>query len=190
MTELPKGIRRRSFLTAAGGAAGAVYGRILWGQQRNYLTSDQALKLVFPKADQILPETHTLTPEQESRVETGLQLRLSTPTQSVYRGLVGGATDGYAMILDEIGKSEFITLVVGLNADFRIRRVALMTFREIRGWEVSDARFTNQFKGKSDKDPIAIGRDIVGITGATLSSRAFCRGARKAILVCEALYGS
>jgi Na+-translocating ferredoxin:NAD+ oxidoreductase RnfG subunit len=93
------------------------------------------------------------------------------------------------MILDEIGKDMPITFVVGVTPDFRIRRVALMVFRESRGAEVEDTRFTNQFRGKSARVRLAVGGDIVGVTGATLSSRAFCRGAKKALAICQAVYG-
>ena len=65
-----------------------------------------------------------------------------------------------------------------------------MVFRETRGWEVQDARFSNQFNGKTSKDRLLVGSDIVGITGATLSAQAFCRGTKKAIALCEIVYGA
>jgi Na+-translocating ferredoxin:NAD+ oxidoreductase RnfG subunit len=160
----------------------------LLGQQRVYLTEQQALKLIFPHSEQVLEEDHDLTPEQERTVALALRYRLASRTQRVWRGVTAGRTDGYAMILNEIGKEQYITFVVGITPEFRVLRVALMVFRENRGGEVEDARFTNQFRGKASSDRLMIGADINGITGATLSSQAFCRGTKKALVICETLY--
>jgi thiamine biosynthesis lipoprotein len=187
-------MKRRTFVTGvirtAAAAAITVVQVPAWAQQRVYLTEQQALKLVFPKADRVVKDDKELTPADASAIEKRLGYRLSSRSQRVYRAEIGGQTDGYAMIVEEIGKEQFITFVVGINPDFKVRRVALMVFRESRGAEVEDVRFTNQFRGKSGKDAIVIGVDVIGITGATLSSRAFCRGVKKAILICEAFYKS
>ena len=189
-------IRRRQFVTrvirnAGGAAAGsALLGEIfpLLAQQRVYLNEQQALKLIFPRSEQILSEDHDLTSEQERSIALSLRYRLANRSQRVWRGITSSRTDGYAMILDEIGKEQYITFIVGVTPEFRVLRVALMVFRESRGGEVEDARFTNQFRGKTSSDRLIIGADIDGITGATLSSQAFCRGTKKALVICEALY--
>ncbi len=187
-------MKRREFvvgiLRGTGAAAISFTPLPVWAQQRVYLTEEQALKLVFPKADRILAEDKELSEAQAVAIEQRLRYRLASRRQRVYRAESSGQTTGYAMIVNEVGKEQFITFIVGINPDFKVRRVALMVFRESRGGEVQDTRFANQFKGKSDKDPIAIGVDVIGITGATLSSRAFCRGVKKALLICETLYKS
>lgn len=189
-------IRRRQFVTRVirdvgrAAAGNALLGEIfpLLAQQRVYLSEQQALKLVFPRSEQILAEDHDLTPEQERSIALSLRYRLASRTQRVWRGVSGARTDGYAMVLNEIGKEQYITFITGVTPDFRVQRVALMVFRENRGWEVEDARFTNQFRGKTSSDRLIVGADINGITGATLSSQALCRGTKKALVICETLY--
>ncbi|HMG35989.1 MAG TPA: FMN-binding protein [Blastocatellia bacterium] len=186
-------MKRREFISRvviAGGALGLGFPASVFGQERVYLTEDRALKVIFPNAKTIVKDEKELSSAQLVQVERSLGVRLRSSKQIVYRGVSGDATEGYAMILNEIGKEQFITFIVGISGDFRIQRVALMVFRESRGWEVEDPRFTNQFRGKSSRDRLLIGSDIIGVTGATLSSRAFCRGAKKALLICEALYKS
>ena len=189
-------IQRRHFVTrlirdTGGATAGAVLlGDIfpLLAQQRVYLGEPQALKLVFPRSERVLPEDHDLTADQERSIALSLRYRLASRTQRVWRGTTGGGTDGYAMILNEIGKEQYITFIAGITPEFRVLRVALMVFRESRGWEVEDARFTNQFRGKTSSDRLLVGADINGITGATLSSQAISRGTKKALVICETLY--
>ena len=185
-------MKRRTFITQLIASAGtaALVGRAatVFAQNRVYLTEEQAVHLIFPISEKVVKETQVLSDDQLEKVERGLRFRLSSRTVTVYRGESSGETDGYAMIANEIGKDQFITFIVGIRPDFKVQRVALMVFRENRGWEVDDARFTGQFQGKSGKDRLLIGSDIEGVTGATLSSRAFCRGTKKALLMCEAIY--
>ncbi len=172
-------MKRRTFVTQiiTGTAALTSPAHYTFAQERRYLTEEQALKLVFPSSAKIVKEAKELSDEQLQAVQKALGV-----------GETNGATDGYAMIANEIGKEQFITFIVGIAKEFKIQRVALMVFRESRGWEVADARFTGQFRGKTVRDRFLVGSDIIGITGATLSARAFGRGARKALVLCEALY--
>src|SRR6266498_2341357 len=183
-------MKRRTFVTQiiTGTAALTSPAHYTFAQERRYLTEEQALKLVFPSSAKIVKEAKELSDEQRQAVQKALGVRLQSRSQTFYRGETNGATDGYAMIANEIGKEQFITFIVGIAKEFKIQRVALMVFRESRGWEVADARFTGQFRGKTVRDRFLVGSDIIGITGATLSARAFGRGARKALVLCEALY--
>jgi Na+-translocating ferredoxin:NAD+ oxidoreductase RnfG subunit len=185
-------MKRRTFITQLIASVGTVAlvgrGATAFAQDRLYLTEEQALHLIFPQSDKVLKETQVLGDDQLQKVEKALRFRLSNQTVIFYRGESSGETDGYAMIANEIGKDQFITFIVGIRPDFKVQRVALMVFRETRGWEVDDPRFTDQFRGKSGKDRLLVSSDIEGVTGATLSSRAFCRGTKKALLICEAIY--
>jgi FAD:protein FMN transferase len=185
-------VKRRTFITQLITSAGsaALGGRVsfVWAQNRLYLTEEQALRLTFPKSERVLKETHVLSDDELEVVEKRLRFRLSDRSFTFYRGESSSGTDGYATIANEIGKDQFITFIVGIRPDFKVQRVALMVFRESRGWEVDDPRFTDQFRGKSVKDRLVVSSDIEAVTGATLSSRAFCRGTKKALVICEAIY--
>jgi len=182
-------MQRRHFVTRLiQGTGTAFLSSTLLAQQRVYLSEPLALKMVFPHSESVTAEDHNLTAEQEESIALKLRYRLASKNQRVWRGETTGRTDGYAMVLNEIGKEQYITFIVGITADFHVQRVALMVFRENRGWEVEDARFTNQFRGKTSADRLTVGTDINGITGATLSSQALCRGTKKALVICETLY--
>ena len=175
-------------ITGAGGTALSTYARPVFAQERRYLTEEQALRLVFPRSQRIVKDEKELDDDQLRSVASRIGLRLRNRSQVVYRGETGPDTDGFAMIANEIGKEQCITFIVRITKDFKVQRVALMVFRESRGWEVEDPRFTNQFRGRTARDPLVVGADIIGITGATLSSRAFCRGTKTALAICETLY--
>jgi thiamine biosynthesis lipoprotein len=150
-----------------------------------YATEEQALKVVFPKATQITREVKSLSPEQRDKLQKDSHLRFP---EHEYTFLT--TPQGRALVMNEIGKSEAITFMVGTTPDGKVSDVVVMEFRESRGWEVKEKRFTSQFKGKKAKDPIRVNQDIMNYTGATLSSEALARGVKRALLLNELFYGS
>ena len=90
--------------------------------------------------------------------------------------------------MNEIGKTEPITFMVGINDQGKVTEVVIMVFRENRGWEVKEKRFLNQFKNKTVHSPIRVEEDIINYTGATLSSKAVARGVKRALALVNALY--
>ena len=179
----------RAFLAIAiaiGGAAAPLGA----GQDSVYLTLDQAPKSLFPGAD-IQRKNVPSTPEFQEKLKAKLGRTTPTvwePSYSTFTATQGGKTIGYAIVVDEIGKVNPFTLIVAATPDFRVREVAVMVYREPRGGEITQKRFLAQYKGKGNKDPILLDRDIVGISGATLSVIGANRAVHKALSVLELVY--
>src|SRR5262249_11367822 len=95
---------------------------------------------------------------------------------------------GYALVMNEVGKSEPITFMVAVTPEHRVLDVLVMVFRENRGAEVRETRFLRQFKGKQAKDALAVNGDIVNYSGATLSSKAIARGVKRALALVKHFY--
>ena len=152
------------------------------------LTEPQALKIVFPKAQSVETQVRTLTESQREDLQKKTGMRFPEREYSIFIGHGKERIDGYAVIMNEIGKHEYITFIVGVSPKGDIRDVAVMDYRETRGWEVKEQRFLRQFRGKSLADPIAVDRDIANYTGATLSSHAIARGVKKALALVQAFY--
>ncbi len=153
-----------------------------------YLTEAQALKIVLPKSEAIDREARSLTDAQRAQLQAKTGLRFPEKQFLFFIGKSKGKVDGYAVIMNEIGKHEFITFIVGVTPKGEVSDCAVMEFRESRGWEVREQRFLRQFRGKKGADPIQVNRDIVNYTGATLSSHAIARGVKRALLLTELFY--
>src|SRR3954453_9088795 len=154
------------------------------------LTQEQAIKVVFPKSDSVQAEVKALTPEQRKTLEENTGLRFPEQEYPFFVATTKGQADGYAVILNEIGKHENITFIVGVAPKGKVIEVAVMEYRESRGEEVKEQRFLSQFKGKKSGDPIRVNQDIVNYTGATLSSYAIARGVRRALALTQLFYGA
>jgi len=153
-----------------------------------YLTLEQALKIVFPHSWEVTLEQITLTPEQRRRIETESGRPVSEPTVTVYIGQTQGRTDGYAVVTKEIGMYKPITSIVGITPEGRIGEVAVMVYRESRGGDVRRKRFLSQYRGKRLTDPIRINKDIINVTGATLSVRSMNAQVRKALAIIHEVF--
>jgi thiamine biosynthesis lipoprotein len=154
------------------------------------LTQDQALKVVFPKSESVKAETKILAQDQRKTLEENTGLRFAEAEYPTFVATSKGQPDGYAIILNEIGKHENITFIVGVSPKGRVMEVAVMEYRESRGEEVKEQRFLSQFKGKKSGDAIRVNQDIVNYTGATLSSYAIARGVRRALALTQLFYGA
>ena len=157
-------------------------------QLQAFLTEEQALAVVFPDCDEIVADNLVMTPEEKTHLETLLSRRLCEDGFVVYLGKKGGVLQGYAIITEEIGKFHPFTFIVGVQPDGKINNLAILVYRESRGGEIAKKRFLYQFVGKSFKNPIRINKDIINITGATMSVQWMCAGVRKALAVISEYY--
>lgn len=154
------------------------------------LTREQALREIFPEAARTAAETRALQPAVRHDLETRLGRRV--PEDSVSALLVYdavGSLRGYAVVTEEIGKYEPITFMVGVTPDFKVRDVAVMVYRESRGGDVKRKRFLRQYRGKTARDPIDLNRDVINVSGATLSVRAMNAGVKRVLAELSALFG-
>ena len=162
---------------------------VLPASAETYLSEQQAVKVALPDAASVIPEQKQLTAGQRDSLQKASGLRFPEPN---YKFLVGhdkaGKTTGYALILNEVGKEEPITFIVGVTPEGIAGEVAVMEYRESRGSEIHEKRFTHQFKGKKSTDAIQVNHDIINYTGATLSSHAMARGVKKALLLVQTFY--
>ncbi len=157
-------------------------------QLQTYLTEEQALTLIFPECDEIVADEFVMTPEEKSSLEKLLSRRLYEDGFRTYIGKRDGAIQGYAIITEEIGKFHPFTFIVGVGADGKITNIAVLVYRESRGGEIAKKRFLYQFMEKSLKNPIRINKDIINITGATMSVQYMCAGVRKVLAVINEYY--
>ncbi len=153
-----------------------------------YLTEEQALREVFPHCDEILFNIIPLTKEEKSQLQNRLRRKIYEEYFIVYMGIKSGEVTGYAIITEEIGKFHPYTFIVSVGLNGKINKIAILVYRESRGSEIAKKRFLYQFKGKSLKNKIRINRDIINISGATMSVVTMCKGVKKILAVIDEFY--
>jgi H+/Na+-translocating ferredoxin:NAD+ oxidoreductase subunit G len=153
-----------------------------------YLTEEQALKLLFPKSQQVRAEELRLIPDQKVRIQEKIGWKFPEESFRAFKAESNGKVDGYAVIQETIGKHRPITYIVGVTPDGKVSDVEILVYRESKGSEVRMKRFNSQYEGKSPLDPIRINKDIINITGATMSVRSVSAGVKRALVLVDEFY--
>jgi len=86
---------------------------------------------------------------------------------------------GFARVLDVRGKDQPITLLVATDTALTLRDIDILVYREPYGGEVAYDSWRRQFRGRGPEDSLTVGRDIRGISGATISVNAVTLGVRR-----------
>ncbi len=158
------------------------------GQEDVYYTPDDAAKLMFPESHRIRKESLTLTPAQKDAIQERIGWKFPEQTFECYIGESNGKTDGWAIVQHTIGKHKPMSYMVGVDPEGEVTNVEVLVYRESRGSEVRTDRFKYQYEGKTLYDPIRINRDIINISGATMSVRSMSAGVKRVLVMVDEVY--
>jgi Na+-translocating ferredoxin:NAD+ oxidoreductase RnfG subunit len=90
----------------------------------------------------------------------------------------------YTALLDNsLGKSMPITFLVILNEQGHVDYTEIIKYREPYGGEINSYSWTHQFVGSRTTSGYNVGKDIDGISGATISVHSVTKGIHKLILL-------
>lgn len=166
--------------------------RYLTDQEMNmaevYLQEEEGIKIMFPKSERVRKEFIKLNPEKKSLVEERIGWKFPEESFEVYIGETAGQIDGYAAVQNTIGKHKPMTYLVGVDNKGFVSNIELLVFRESRGSEVRKKRFNSQYEGKSVVDPVRINKDIINISGATMSVRSMSAGIKRVLVLIDEFY--
>jgi Na+-translocating ferredoxin:NAD+ oxidoreductase RnfG subunit len=153
-----------------------------------FLTEEDALKLMFPQSERIRKEVLKLSSEKKLQIEERIGWKFPEESFEVYVGETGTQINGYALVQNTIGKHKPMTYMVGVDSTGHVLNVELLVFREARGSEVRTKRFNVQYEGKTASDPVRLNKDIINISGATMSVRSMTAGIKRVLVLVDEFY--
>ncbi len=153
-----------------------------------FMSEEEAVKAILPKSQRIRKEVLQLNQEKKDLIEQRIGWKFPENTFELYIGETADKIDGYAMVHNTIGKYKHMTYMVGVDAKGACSDVELLVFRETRGSEVGRKRFNSQYEGKTVSDPIRLNKDIINITGATMSARSISAGVKRVLVLVDEFY--
>ena len=143
-------------------------------QAKVYLSAEQAQAVLFPGATCTAADL-TLSAAQIAAIQKQSGQRVLSPRLHAWRV----STGGWFIVDQVIGKHEFITYAVGLDAGGAVTGIEILEYRESYGGEVRDPQWRAQFLGKRNGAKVQVGSDIRNTAGATLSSKHIADGVRR-----------
>src|SRR5215831_11975066 len=143
-----------------------------------YLSVEAAQKGLFPQADRFNEVVLSLSPEQRERVAALAGPQPPHRSLRAFRALHGDQSLGFVFVDEVIGKEDFITYAVAIDASGRLSAPEVLAYRESHGGEIRNAAWRQQFAGRQGLDQLRVQTDIKNIAGATLSSQHVTEGVR------------
>ena len=140
-------------------------------------TLGQTPQLSAAQLAAVLPQAQRFSPKQGNP-----PVYIGYESEAQDAEIVGYAFETTDFEPQEIGYSAPIEVLVGVDLAGELTGIEILFYREsyksIRGDFLNSERFPNQFDGKSVADGFRVGRDIDGVSRATISSWAVSRGIR------------
>lgn len=147
-----------------------------------YLTVEQAQQALLP-GETLSPVPATLSDEQARQITKQSGVNVLRNELQIWR-----SGSGAWFIVDEVvGKHEFITWAIALEANGSVRQLEVMDYRETYGDQVRNEAWRRQFVGKTSADPLKLTKDIQNISGATLSCRHIADGVKRVLATWDVL---
>ena len=153
-----------------------------------FMTEEDAVKIMLAGSDRVRKDVIRLSREKKDAIEQRIGWKFPEESFELYIGETVGRIDGYAMVHNTIGKHKHMTYMVGVDNRGACTDVELLVFREAKGSEVRRKRFNAQYEGKTVFDPIRINKDIINISGATMSVRSISAGVKRVLVLVDEFY--
>lgn len=161
------------------------------GPEREVMSAKQAMREIFGNTITIVSDTIAIPFEIRDSLSTQLHHAVKDSMLLTWKVYSKSSQHlrGFAVQTEELGKYRPITILIAADTDFTVAGVRILIYRESRGGEVARKRFLHQYQGKSLQNPIRINRDIISISGATISVRGVNAGVRKSLTLLRWYYG-
>lgn len=152
-----------------------------------FLSMDEALKLAFPGCT-VERKTVYLTAEQlkkaQDLADTEILSRLLNPYVSTCHGQLGATAYFDTHKVRTLPE----TLMIVVEPSGKVRRLEVISFSEPEDY-LPRTNWYGQFVGKSLTDALNLKKEIRGIAGATLSSRATTNAVRRVLALHQVANG-
>jgi len=144
-----------------------------------YHTVESAQKACFPNATEFSSADVKLSAEQMKAIEKDSGVRVRLSTEKVWRASKDGKFLGWFIVDEVLGKHEYITWALALDADGGVKSIEIMEYKETYGYEIRNADWRAQFLGKKHGAKLKLDDDIKNVSGATLSCRHITDGVKR-----------
>ncbi|MDM8160044.1 FMN-binding protein [Labilibaculum sp. K2S] len=140
---------------------------------------DKEVQKIFPAEDLIMDDIDNLNLDAFN-CEGVRDVNLSTLKKA-------DKLMGFACFASSKGKNDFFDYMVVFNENLEIQKVVVLIYRSSYGGEIMAKSWLKQFIGKIGGEEMEFGKDIDGISGATISAPAMAKGVKTLSLLLSEL---
>ena len=161
-----------------GSLAVMIFGNMVWAE--TVIELKAYLKQGLAGSASLTKELFNLSLDQKNQMKK-IAAESSDDSFVFYYGKSAqGKLEIACTVVSQQGKEGPMTIGVCFDPSGLVNKVTILEFSEERGKPVKEQTFLKQFNGKKVSDAFQVGKDIDGISGATISSKAVSEAVRKA----------
>ena len=146
-----------------------------------------ALHAVYGNDVKIEKKNVLLTVDKAETVYKQAQMKKGSKIFRTYRVTKDKKPIAYAVLISRVVRTKDAAILYMISPEGVIDAVEVIAFNEPPEYTPSK-QYVEQFKGKSSKDTLRVGKDIPTVTGATMGARNVTDGARLALAVFGMLF--
>ncbi len=149
--------------------------------------AESSVKNIF--GDQIILnfEKFKLPKDLKNSIAKEAQQRFFREEVYLWKATKGDSSLGFAILDNVLGKAMPITFLVIFDNEGKVLSSEIIKYREAYGGQVGNENWNEQFIGKNAESPFKVGKDIDGISGATISVNSVSKGIQKLCLLAKAI---
>jgi len=156
-------------------------------QAKLLVTPFDALHAVYGEEVQIEKKNVLLTIDKAEAVYKKAEMKTGSKIFRTFTVIKEGRPVAYAILVSRVVRTKDAAILYMISPEGVIDAVEVIAFNEPPEYTPSK-QYIGQFKGKSSKDTLRVGKDIPTVTGATMGARNVTDGARLALAVFEMLF--
>ena len=137
----------------------------------------ETLRQAIPEATRFESSDLLLDDELLRRIEQRAKVKVKERMVTFYTAWKGDKIIGYVVIHSHVVRTKNETFALAFHPDGRIRQIQVVSFLEPQEYLPTD-KWLAQFQGKGVDQHLAVGDDILPISGATMSARGVAQESR------------
>jgi Na+-translocating ferredoxin:NAD+ oxidoreductase RnfG subunit len=141
------------------------------------------IQTIFSKDDSLEQIIWSIPTKIKKEIEIQTKQRFFRNNLHIWKIYKNNSIIGTAILDNVLGKSMPISFLVIFNLNGQILNTKIIKYREPYGGEISSLNWLNQFTNRTDSSSFKIGKEIDGISGATISVNSVSIGIHKLALL-------
>ncbi|PJA95963.1 MAG: hypothetical protein CO129_08995 [Ignavibacteriales bacterium CG_4_9_14_3_um_filter_34_10] len=150
-----------------------------------YDQAEESIRKNIPNISEIKRNSYKIDPKTKSEIEKFAGQKFFKDEVVYWKIPTNSKQIKYAFIDNVYGKALPITFLVILSEEGKIEKVEIIKYREQYGSGVKNENWLSQFISFNSFSDFSIGKDVQGISGATISANSISRGVNKIVKLFE-----
>lgn len=149
--------------------------------------AESSVKSTFGEETKFSFEKFKLPIELKNSIEKETQQKFFRDEVYLWKVAKADSVLGFAILDNVLGKAMPITFLVIFDNEGQVLSSEIIKYREAYGGQVGNKNWNEQFIGKNAESSFIVGKDIDGISGATISVNSVSKGIKKLCLLAKAI---